>query len=159
MKVLVFLLLASIAQAQEGDWQRQPVVVFVPAPPPPVQPKTALRPMTALWAAGLAIFLGGYVTNIAATAIGAREDVGTAAIPFAGPWLQYGFTYSSSSSQSMAQALLATDGVVQAAGGALLVVGLSIWRKETRYATHPRWLASPWLGPTGGGLAVTFRGN
>ena len=150
--VLVFTsaALAQYAPPEEG-WNRQEVMVYVPVPPPP---RTVYRPITGLWVAGLIIFVTGWVTDIGVTAgfDGARTT--TAAIPVAGPWIQFGQPFANDSNQLLAQSLLAIDGIVQIAGAAMLILGVSIWRKETRYSSAPRWLAAPVVSPTGGGIQV-----
>jgi hypothetical protein len=140
----------SLAQTWNNEgWSRQEVMVYVPTPPPP---RTVYRPITGLWVAGLVVFVTSWLTHIGVTAGFDGPRTTTAAIPLAGPWIQFDQPFANDSNKLIGQALLATSGVVQIAGAAMLVLGVSIWRKETRYSKAPRWFASPLVSPTGVGV-------
>jgi len=127
----------------------QEVVVFVPAAP---VMRTVWRPITGLAIAGAAIFVFGYTLDLGVTGFLANADVKQAAIPLAGPWLQFNHNYKN---DSITKALLGIDGVVQAAGAVMLIVGMSVWRKQQRPAT-PGWTLLPFATPQQAGLQLTL---
>ncbi len=141
----------QVASPGEEGWTRQPVVVYVPGP---AEPQFVYRPLTALWISGLIVLAAGWIFDIGLTAAFDTSSTGTAAIPVGGPWVQYGYRYSSNNG-GVAQGLLATDGAIQLAGAAMLIVGLSIWRKQRVYE-RPRYSLAPILSPQMKGLSLSL---
>ena len=127
----------------------QDVVVFVPAVPPM---RTVWRPLTGLAIAGGVACFAGYSFDLAITGIFSSKDIKQAAIPLAGPWLQFNHDYKN---DTVTKALLGIDGVVQAAGMAMLVIGMSVWRKEQRPA--PAFTLAPFASPTSAGLQLVWQ--
>jgi hypothetical protein len=106
--------------------------------------------------AGGAMFGGVY---LASTIVASFIDDKSLAVPVAGPFIEMGVlasaSGSSSSSLAPVQFALLMNGLVQAAGVAMLIAGLATKQNVALY--RPRFCVSPYAAQAGGGLVASGR--
>jgi hypothetical protein len=135
--VLTYPQPAYVTPAPRGPWH--------PGEPAPPGYHVEDKPRAGLVTAGLIVTAIPYAFSvIAATAAQSANESGWLYVPFAGPWVTMGqrsYVCDFNSRQSTGQSLectgeiflvmgLIADGVIQAAGGSLLLVGLLATKPE-----------------------------
>jgi len=156
-----------------------PAVVTQPAPQPvEAQPSSPVviapsagqdvtyHPRVGLIAGGATLFGATYLVTVLGGAIaadvcqsspdyalGCRTSSWPIYIPVVGPFAQMG--YIEGPGQNTGRALLAIDGVLQAGGLTLMIVGLATGFRRAPAAYSQRLQISPYTGASGGGLALS----
>ncbi len=136
-------------------------------PPPAGQPHTVSRPNLGLIISGAVLLGAGWIGNIIPglfAGIGSSSSDwnafrGTSVIPVLGPWIQLAVKPTSFRNDDWGGWLI-VDGALQAAGLALLIIGLATPRTETVYADRESGFelaVVPTVGSSQWGLAAVGR--
>jgi hypothetical protein len=132
------------------------------APPPSLEPpapqfRTEEREIRGLWIAGLALWAATWIADWTVTGLAEeREDLRNVAfVPIVGPWIQLAMGQGAGSSGG--ETLLIADGIAQAAGAVMILVGALVKREVRVRERAPRW--SLGVAPTQGGGALALSGT
>jgi hypothetical protein len=150
---LALLCTFSTALAQEAPQPQPPPPLIAPPPGyayPPPQPGYSLnymhpspplpvryemRPNYALLFSGVGVFALGYFMDVLGTLATSHQPAWECAVPVVGPWLQVNDSFSTDW-RDLAKAFYVTDALIETAGFALTVVGVSLWKKVPVRSAH-----------------------
>lgn len=97
-------------------------------PPPALPVRYESKPNLALIISGSAVLGFGYILDIFGTVVTGHQPAWECAVPIAGPYLQVSDTFSRDW-KDLARGFYVTDALFQTAGVALVIIGVSVWRK------------------------------
>jgi hypothetical protein len=134
----------------------QPLAAAQRAGAPPALYRTEERELRGLWITGLALWGVAWVMDWAVTGLSQEPgDLrGVAFVPVVGPWVQLAMGQGSASSEG--ETLLIADGIAQAAGLAMIVLG-AVLKREVRVRERPG--LSVVVAPARGGASVGLSGS
>lgn len=117
------------------------------------------RSRRALWITGLTLFFSFYGLSVLVAASVNDSEVTPLWVPLVGPWLTW--AKLDSDADAGGRFVLALDGIGQAAGALLFVLGLTVTRRYVVYgadndhAEGRRVAVLPYVNHDGGGLSLT----
>ena len=155
---------------QSGAGYSSPVVVVPhspPLPPPlPEEPEEGSRPTMGLVIPGAILFGVPYILTAVLAGLVAEvspedNDGLVNLIPVAGPWVCLA-TCNFSSGEEFWRTPLVIDGILQAAGVTMFILGFVLRKENSRSRVdlfdQPGWAFTPWLSDRAGGIRYTVYG-
>jgi hypothetical protein len=148
-----------------------PQPYYAPQPQQPAQPRTVERTNWGLLIAGIAMLAASYAANVLISMFAGLELFGSSdaslwdgfryssLIPIVGPWIQIGVKPTSFDNDNWGIWLI-IDGILQAGGLSMLIIGLITPQRETVYSDRESGFelaVLPQIGPGFTGLSLAGR--